>query len=135
MDRSSHPSRVLQRPNHAWRAAYAKLKLAEARFAPVQAALWQAERVYFAQDREKRMAAQMPEAELVKVRLERAYEEERVFGTALDKAAKRLSRTRAPDIAALIEKVELLTKLGCDDSITDWIVSDLRHLQACDRPG
>jgi hypothetical protein len=130
MDQSTHPNRLLYMPSNAWRAAHAKVKLAQARFAPVQAALSQAERVYFAQERENCHNAQAHEIELVKARLEQAYEDERVSGAALDKAAKRLCRTRAPDIAALIEKIQLLTRLGCDDSLADWIVSDLRHLQA-----
>jgi len=118
----------------AWRAACANLRTAEARFAPVQSALSHAERAYFARrSAVGRGTGQDPEVEAVKARLDQAYEDDRVFGSALEEAAKRLTAVRVPDLAALIEKVEILRRIGCDDSVTESILSDLRHLQARDR--
>ena len=113
----------------AWNAARARLEEADRAFVPVQKAFNVAERAWFDvrkqhPGRAESELANLPEKEL----FDAASAAEHLYGNALYEAAKAMYLTPAPDLFALIEKVERIEMIGYDGNIEPLILADLRRL-------
>jgi hypothetical protein len=111
----------------SWKKALANLRAAEARFEPVQKALGLAESAWFAIRKEAEHDP-TPAAIHAKAGIDKAYEDERIFGGQLAEAATAFYETPEPNIAAVIEKLELITSLGYEGVVEKLILTDLRRL-------
>lgn len=114
-------------PTDPWGRALADLHEALALFRPVQAAFNKAESAWFAV-RNERTADHDAVQHYAKARLDEATEQERRFGNALFDAASTLYRTPAPHLEGLIEKIEMVRKIGYDGSVEQLVLQDLRAL-------
>ncbi|QJU57394.1 hypothetical protein HL653_05950 [Sphingomonas sp. AP4-R1] len=127
----AHASRSFSHPSDtddAWTKALAHLHAAEARFDPIQKALNKAEQVWFAIRKDEERASTFAETE-AKAIVDKAYEDERIFGGQLADAATAFYHTPAPNVAAVIQKLELITRIGYEGVVEQLILADLRRLQ------
>jgi hypothetical protein len=116
-----------------WTAALARFGAAEASFLPACTAFRAAERAYFAACAEQGddLSAEEDEALQIHTGLDRAISEQKRLGELRHEAAMALLHTSAPDLAAIIRKLELVRDDGDgDDHATISILADLRWLAA-----
>lgn len=113
----------------AWNAALARLDEADRQFVPVQKAFNAAERAWFDV---RRRHADRSDADLAKTHEKKQFDEataaEHRYGNALYQAAKAMYLTPAPDLEALIVKIERIEAIGYDGQIEPLILDDLRRL-------
>ncbi|VWX49748.1 hypothetical protein [Novosphingobium sp. 9U] len=127
-----HTSAHSQTSGDAWTKALTNFIDADARFEPVCAALSQAERAYFALTKKDAHEANrdLLAERRAKKRLDKAYEADRRCGAAVHEAVQALLRVPAPNLSALVSKVEIITRHECDEDCVQSILSDLRSLAA-----
>ena len=123
------PRRQLRDYRRQWSEALIRYRNADAAFAPVRAAFDAAERAWFAA---RSQNEQMSEEALGQLRdrigLDKACDDERRYGDALDAAIRALLNTPAPDLAAVICKLELIPEPHLDEDVGKPILADLKRL-------
>lgn len=123
------PRRQLRDYRRQWSEALIRYRNADAAFAPVQAAFDAAERAWFAaRSQRDRMSEEALQRLRDQIGLNKAYDDERRFGNALDVAVRALLNTPAPDLDAIIFKLKLIPGSHFDEDIGKPILADLERL-------
>jgi hypothetical protein len=113
-----------------WTKALTNYNAADARFKPISTALNDAERAYFALKKKdvQALPQSSPAERRAKYRLDKAYEDDRLYGATLDGAVKALLRVPAPNLSALIQKVEITLRYDGNNEFGESILADLKSL-------